>query len=73
MGLKSMHGTYLKDEWKAAANTYLGTTISGESSTLFLSKQIVVVYLLASLRLPQPLPPLRSTRANSPLQWSFLR
>lgn len=29
MGLKSIHGTYLKDEWKAAANTYLGTTISG--------------------------------------------
>ncbi|KAF2173626.1 hypothetical protein M409DRAFT_15904 [Zasmidium cellare ATCC 36951] len=29
MGLKSIHGTYLKDEWKHAANTYLGTTISG--------------------------------------------
>ncbi|KUJ16448.1 cyclohexanone monooxygenase [Mollisia scopiformis] len=29
MGLKSIHGTYLKDEWKASANTYLGTTISG--------------------------------------------
>lgn len=29
MGLKSIHGTYLQDEWKAAANTYLGTTISG--------------------------------------------
>lgn len=29
MGLKSINGTYLKDEWKAAANTYLGTTISG--------------------------------------------
>lgn len=29
MGLKSVNGTYLKDEWKAAANTYLGTTISG--------------------------------------------
>lgn len=32
MGLKSIHGTYLKDEWKHAANTYLGTTISGESA-----------------------------------------
>jgi len=29
MGLKSIHGTYLKDEWKSSANTYLGTTISG--------------------------------------------
>jgi cation diffusion facilitator CzcD-associated flavoprotein CzcO len=29
MGLKSIHGTYLQDEWKASANTYLGTIISG--------------------------------------------
>jgi cation diffusion facilitator CzcD-associated flavoprotein CzcO len=29
MGLKSVNGTYLKDEWKSSANTYLGTTISG--------------------------------------------
>lgn len=29
MGLKSINGTYLQDEWKASANTYLGTTISG--------------------------------------------
>ena len=29
MGLKSIHGTYLSDEWKNGANTYLGTTISG--------------------------------------------
>lgn len=29
MGLKSINGTYLEDEWKAAANTYLGTTIAG--------------------------------------------
>lgn len=29
MGLKSINGTYLQDEWKAAANTFLGTTISG--------------------------------------------
>jgi cation diffusion facilitator CzcD-associated flavoprotein CzcO len=29
MGLKSIHGTYLKDEWKDGAHTYLGTTISG--------------------------------------------
>ena len=29
MGLKSINGTYLKDEWKEAANTFLGTTISG--------------------------------------------
>ena len=29
MGLKSITGTYLKDEWKASANTYLGTTIHG--------------------------------------------
>lgn len=30
MGLKSINGTYLQDEWKASANTYLGTTISGK-------------------------------------------
>ncbi len=29
MGLKSINGTYLADEWKSSANTYLGTTISG--------------------------------------------
>ncbi|EXJ81337.1 hypothetical protein A1O3_07627 [Capronia epimyces CBS 606.96] len=29
MGLKSINGTTLQDEWKAAAYTYLGTTISG--------------------------------------------
>ncbi|KAF2501176.1 putative steroid monooxygenase [Lophium mytilinum] len=29
MGLKSVHGTTLNEEWKAAANTYLGTTVSG--------------------------------------------
>lgn len=28
-GLKSIHGTYLKDEWKASANTYLGLTVPG--------------------------------------------
>ncbi|KIW61986.1 hypothetical protein PV05_02042 [Exophiala xenobiotica] len=29
MGLKSIHGTTLHDEWKKAAYTYLGTTIAG--------------------------------------------
>jgi hypothetical protein len=29
MGLKSIHGTTLQHEWKSAANTYLGTTVSG--------------------------------------------
>jgi cation diffusion facilitator CzcD-associated flavoprotein CzcO len=29
MGLQSIHGTYLKDEWKEGAHTYLGTTIAG--------------------------------------------
>jgi cation diffusion facilitator CzcD-associated flavoprotein CzcO len=29
MGLRSVHGTTLQDEWKAAAYTYLGTTVSG--------------------------------------------
>lgn len=29
MGLRSIHGVSLKDEWKAAANTYLGTTVGG--------------------------------------------
>lgn len=29
MGLRSIHGTTLSDEWKKAANTYLGVTVSG--------------------------------------------
>ncbi|KAJ5158180.1 uncharacterized protein N7500_007831 [Penicillium coprophilum] len=29
MGLESIHGTKLKDEWKDGVHTYLGTTISG--------------------------------------------
>ncbi|GAD95023.1 steroid monooxygenase [Paecilomyces variotii No. 5] len=29
MGLQSIHGKSLKDEWKAGAYTYLGTTVSG--------------------------------------------
>ncbi|BDD62296.1 hypothetical protein MPDQ_006719 [Monascus purpureus] len=29
MGLRSIHGTPLKEEWKAGAYTYLGTTVSG--------------------------------------------
>jgi cation diffusion facilitator CzcD-associated flavoprotein CzcO len=29
MGLRSIRGTTLKDEWKKAAYTYLGTTVSG--------------------------------------------
>lgn len=29
MGLKSIHNTTLQDEWKKAANTYLGVTVSG--------------------------------------------
>lgn len=29
MGLKSVNGTYLQDEWKASAQTFLGTTIHG--------------------------------------------
>ena len=29
MGLRSINGTTLRDEWKKAAYTYLGTTISG--------------------------------------------
>ncbi|OCL04332.1 putative flavo protein [Glonium stellatum] len=29
MGLRSIHGTTLQDEWRSAANTYLGTTVSG--------------------------------------------
>lgn len=29
MGLKSIHGTFLKDEWINGVYTYLGTTISG--------------------------------------------
>lgn len=29
MGLKSVHDTTLNDEWKKAANTYLGVTVGG--------------------------------------------
>lgn len=29
MGLRSIHGRRLQDEWKSGAHTYLGTTISG--------------------------------------------
>lgn len=29
MGLRSVNGTLLEDEWKQSANTYLGTTVSG--------------------------------------------
>jgi cation diffusion facilitator CzcD-associated flavoprotein CzcO len=29
MGVKSINGTYLKDEWRNSAKTYLGTTIAG--------------------------------------------
>lgn len=29
MGLKSIHGTTLRDEWSNGAYTYLGTTIAG--------------------------------------------
>lgn len=34
MGLKSINGTTLKDEWKKAAYTYLGTTVSGYPNML---------------------------------------
>lgn len=29
MGLKSIESTELESEWRAAANTYLGLTVSG--------------------------------------------
>lgn len=29
MGLRSIHGSFLEDEWKKGAYTYLGTTVSG--------------------------------------------
>lgn len=32
MGLESINNTNLHDEWKAAANTYLGVTVSGYSN-----------------------------------------
>lgn len=34
MGLQSINGTTLKDEWKKAAYTYLGTTVSGYPNML---------------------------------------
>lgn len=45
MGLKSIHGTTLKDEWKNGAYTYLGTTISGYPN--FFRKCPIAVKLLA--------------------------
>jgi cation diffusion facilitator CzcD-associated flavoprotein CzcO len=43
MGLVSIKGTSLQDEWRKAAYTYLGTTVSGKSRILLLAYQ---VYLL---------------------------
>ena len=36
LGLRSIHGTYLKDEWKTTAYSYLGTTISGYPNLFYL-------------------------------------
>lgn len=55
MGLKSIHGTYLQDEWKKSANTYLGTTISGYPN---------MFHLVSCPHLPTPY--LRQLRFHSP-------
>lgn len=36
LGLRSIHGTCLKDEWKKTAYSYLGTTISGYPNLFYL-------------------------------------
>ena len=36
LGLRSIHGTCLKDEWKTTAYSYLGTTISGYPNLFYL-------------------------------------
>ena len=67
MGLKSIHGTELGDEWKAAANTYLGTTISG-----YVSDRLVIPAegLEADALEAQHVPPVRSTWSHSAIQWT---
>ncbi len=46
MGLKSIHGTTLHDEWKKAAYTYLGTTIAGYPNMFHLCKHHTLCSLL---------------------------
>lgn len=43
MGLQSIHGTTLKDEWKNGAYTYLGTTISGYPNMFRMFLQIPAI------------------------------
>jgi cation diffusion facilitator CzcD-associated flavoprotein CzcO len=67
MGLKSINGTYLQDEWKDGAHTYLGTTISGYPN--------LYVHLSSSFNdatdIPQ-LPLVRTSRTYPPLQRSII-
>jgi cation diffusion facilitator CzcD-associated flavoprotein CzcO len=49
MGLKSIHGTTLQDEWKSAANTYLGTTVSGYPNMFHLYGPVSQISLFLGL------------------------
>ena len=68
MGLKSINGTYLQDEWKDGAHTYLGTTISGYPN-LYVPP---ISSLDCNANTPQ-LPLVRPSRTYSPLQRSLVR
>jgi cation diffusion facilitator CzcD-associated flavoprotein CzcO len=68
MGLKSINGTYLQDEWKDGAHTYLGTTISGYPN-LYVQPSSSSNNTTNSLQLPL----VRTSRTYSPLQRSVIR
>ena len=68
MGLKSINGTYLQDEWKDGAHTYLGTTISGYPN---LYAQLSS-FSTGSANISQ-LPLVRPSRTYPPLQRSIVR
>lgn len=55
MGLKSIESTELESEWRAAANTYLGLTVSGYPNMFHMvshSNQAFDLLRTASLLLP---------------------
>jgi len=69
MGLKSINGTYLQDEWKDGAHTYLGTTISGYPN-LYVSLPSSVSHDITNT---SQLPLVRPSRTYPPLQRSLVR
>lgn len=65
MGLKSVKGTYLKDEWKRAAYTYLGMSmLTGNEMHLVLTDR----YRNDGIRLSEHVPLVRTSRTDVALQ-----